>query len=50
MRTEEGGFMKQHLIWVLVAMLGAFSLGTVALSRGRASMLYGSSSRQSASI
>lgn len=34
MRTEEGGFMKQHLIWVLVAMLGAFSLGTVALSRG----------------
>lgn len=42
MSREEGGFIKQHLIWVLVAVLGAFALGTVALSRGRASMLYGS--------
>ena len=34
MSREEGGFIKQHLIWVLVAVLGAFALGTVALSRG----------------
>ena len=29
MSREEGGFIKQHLIWVLVAVLGAFALGAL---------------------
>ena len=27
-------FIKQHLVWLLVAILGAFAFGTVALARG----------------
>ncbi|HUD34453.1 MAG TPA: carbon starvation CstA family protein, partial [Variovorax sp.] len=28
--------IRRHLVWFLVAIAGAFSLGTVALSRGEA--------------
>lgn len=34
--------IRRHLVWLAVAVLGAFALGTVALSRGKASTPSGS--------
>jgi len=28
--------IRRHLVWLVVAVVGAFALGTVALSRGEA--------------
>ena len=40
MQTSSKG-LGEHLVWLAVAVLGAFALGTVALARGKPSMRYG---------
>lgn len=40
MHTSSKG-LGQHLVWLAVAVLGAFALGTVALARVRPSTRYG---------
>ncbi len=40
--------IRRHLVWLVIAVFGAFALGTVALSRGKRSTRSGWSPPRSA--